>query len=233
MKNQYFGDINDFHKYDLALSMMQACSLRTFTFVVMLTKDGDTGDGDKTSYECGARAATLYAFLRDRVLTNRRAVRELGPFLGRHGIHSSLLLDDISEVDREKYFAQIGEEQLQTALIFLDPDNGLEVPSTRPGSLPKYVRYSEVLDLYTRMSYDSLLMVYQHFPHMERQRFFDMMAQRIRERVGPLGCACYAPDEAVAYFFLSKDDRRKEQIAHLLPAYHAKIGAAHCLPNLI
>jgi len=39
MKNQYFGDINDFFKYDLVLSLIEKIeNFKCFTLIPMLTK---------------------------------------------------------------------------------------------------------------------------------------------------------------------------------------------------
>ncbi|HEY3397927.1 MAG TPA: hypothetical protein VGM19_09755 [Armatimonadota bacterium] len=233
MKNQYFGDKNDFYKYDLALNMTEACGLRTFTFLVMLTPDDGRGDGSLTSYDCGARSAKLHQFLQDCVQNGRRRVEELTGFLDLQQISHTTFLGDVSAAVRPEYFASIGCDKLQSALVFLDPDNGLEVKSTRRGNLHKFVRYDEVRSLYERMGDDSLLMVYQHIPRIERIRFFSLIAQRLHERVDPLGCACYSPDNQVAFFFITKDQGQKKCVREVLPAYAARVGAAHCVVDLL
>jgi len=43
MKNQYFGDRNDFFKYDLVLNLIEKIvNLKCFTFIPMLTEDDDS-----------------------------------------------------------------------------------------------------------------------------------------------------------------------------------------------
>lgn len=50
MKNRYFGDRNDFLKYDLVLNLIEKTdNLKCFTFLPMLTQDDGSGDGGLTN----------------------------------------------------------------------------------------------------------------------------------------------------------------------------------------
>jgi len=49
MKNQYVGDINDYHKYGLLRSLKQATGL-DILISWMLTSDDTSKDGGKTEY---------------------------------------------------------------------------------------------------------------------------------------------------------------------------------------
>lgn len=62
---------------------------------------------------------------------------------------------------REAWFTRAKESVAKCALVFLDPDNGLEVKSVRPGSrfAGKYVAVNEMTEL---MENGSLVILYQH-----------------------------------------------------------------------
>ena len=65
MKNQYFGDRNDFFKYDLVLSLMEKIeNLKCFTFIPMLTEDDSSRDGKLIIYD-GKWRKELDDFLKD------------------------------------------------------------------------------------------------------------------------------------------------------------------------
>ena len=75
MKNQYFGDRNDFFKYDLVLSLIEKIeNLKCFTFIPMLTKDDGSSDGALTKYD-GSRRKELDDFLKDCIKKSDRKVK--------------------------------------------------------------------------------------------------------------------------------------------------------------
>lgn len=68
-------------------------------------------------------------------------------------------------------------------LVFLDPDNGIEVPSKpvgRKGS-SKYVTWDEIEGLWNA---GSSLLIYQHFPHEPHDTFVQRTAEDLRSRTG-------------------------------------------------
>ena len=65
--------------------------------------------------------------------------------------------------------------------MFLDPDNGIEVPSKpmgRKGS-SKYVAWDEIEALWEQ---GCSLLIYQHFPREEREAFARRLADKLRAR---------------------------------------------------
>jgi len=88
--------------------------------------------------------------------------------------------------NRAAYFKEIAKENLDDAVVFLDPDNGLEVKSTGDGNGDKYVRSDEVELIYSRMGENSVLVIYQHLPRLHRKLFLYSTFSR---QVEKLGCA--------------------------------------------
>ena len=62
---------------------------------------------------------------------NRRNIKQLESFFKNRTIEITIYKKDeneyFSQVKREKYFQEIRDELLLKSLIFVDPDNGLEV----------------------------------------------------------------------------------------------------------
>ena len=136
MKNQYFGDVNDYRKYGLLRLLAGDGTLR-IGVCWMLTPNDTRPDGEKTQYLDDDRRnewrhfdPDLYDFLRLKVHGHEtepksRDVRNLTATHLPHGDFYPAILSD-SKADRESYFEQMWKqfEEWQTHLIFFDPDDG-------------------------------------------------------------------------------------------------------------
>jgi len=68
-------------------------------------------------------------------------------------------------------------------LVFFDPDNGIEVESKRHGrrDSSKYLYWQEIEDFWkARHS----LLIYQHFPRVERDLYIESKARQLAEKTG-------------------------------------------------
>jgi hypothetical protein len=68
------------------------------------------------------------------------------------------------------------------SLVFLDPDNGLEIASRAPGrkGSNKFVGYHEIADHYAA---GASVFVYQHFPREERPKFLGRISRALRGKL--------------------------------------------------
>jgi hypothetical protein len=223
MKNQYFGDRNDYFKYNLLIYLAEELSgIRKLSIIWMLTKDDASGDGAKTRYSKGPGDRKLFRFLRESLDGGVRDVARMNDYFKEagHGFAccsygaEKLLLHQ----DRANYFGQIPSENLVDAVVFLDPDNGLEVKSATERNLHKYVKYEEVKSIYGKMSSDSCLVVYQHLPRIDRKYFLYNLYRDLKEY---LKCPVPASitDNQVAFLILAKGRKRQEEIRKLLREY--------------
>ncbi|MBA7473154.1 hypothetical protein ES707_08488 [subsurface metagenome] len=107
----------------------------------------------------------------------------------------------------------IPNDILESALVFVDPDNGLEVKR----SSQKHILYSEVGSLFERMSDDSLLMIYQHFPREKHKKYINQRVQELRNetKTDPL----WITDDEIVFFFVAKSDRVHAKLKTLLSEY--------------
>lgn len=188
MKNQYFGDVNDYCKYGL-LRALTGRSRLSLAVCWTLTPDDGRTDGRFTEYLCQpdpwrASDPDLYDVLYDAVVVQGQrdvgAVARAGLLPGAR-LYDLLLPDDAA--GRERYFCAFWKMAKGCDLVFFDPDNGMEVKSRRYGrrDSSKYLYWHELVRAYT--SGHSVL-VYQHFPRVQRNAFVARLAQEMGERTG-------------------------------------------------
>ncbi len=107
--------------------------------------------------------------------------------------------------DRESYFAQIPSENLaDAAIVFLNPDNGLDVKSLSKRNGHKYVIHPDVKSLLSRMDQASALVIYQHLSRQPRKAFLKRTIKKLgRELSGPPPFAIR--DNRVAFFIPARN----------------------------
>jgi hypothetical protein len=186
MKDQYFGDVNDFRKYGLLRALVRPDRLRLGVCWMLTEQDGRT-DGSLLAYlgreeRSRHHDPELYDWL-NRVIgveQDRRTVRiEESTLLGSALFQSCTLTDHGNQ--RSEYFAGCAARFAGCDLVFFDPDTGLERRSTprgRAGSR-RYLYSNEVCDAFTA---GSSVLIYQHFSREERVGFIGRMTDELRQR---------------------------------------------------
>jgi hypothetical protein len=218
VKHQYFGDTRDLFKYDLILRIMEGMpSIRSFTFVPMLTPSDGSTQGNRTDHKrakAGFRNQPLREYLAICIREKRRNVCEILPFFTARKIPVNLHGETFMAGDRAAYFRAIPDGWLRDALVFLDPDIGMEVASPTD----KHLLYNEIRDLYERMGDRSLLMLFQFFPRVERGAY-TMWRRAELGRIAP-GRILSITDNQVAFFFLGSDGGATKKLREILFRYH-------------
>lgn len=188
MKNQYFGDINDYRKYGL-LRSLQSGSKRKLLVAWMLTPDDGGRDGGLRSYlrqpEKWRRfdpelfdglAAALQATSAPQV-----SLIEGSGLLPGSTFYSAVVPD--ARRERDLWRRGLMESTSGVDLVFVDPDNGIEIPSRpvgRKGS-SKYVSWSEIEQLGEA---GCSVLIYQHSRREPREAFAVRMVSELRQRTG-------------------------------------------------
>jgi hypothetical protein len=186
MKNQYFGDVNDYRKYAL-LRALQKNGLGRLLVAWMLTPDDGSRDGGFRSYlkaegKWGRYDPDLFAglasMLHDCGKPNVTLI-ESSPLLPRTSYYSRLVPD--TRHGRANWRKELLEAARGHDLVFLDPDNGLEVSSKPVGrkDSAKYVTWSEIEDLW---NLGSSILIYQHYPRQRRELFTDRILSELNAR---------------------------------------------------
>jgi hypothetical protein len=218
MKHQYFGDTRDLFKYDLILRIMKGMpSIRSFTFIPMLTPGDGSTQGNRTEHgkaKAGFRNQLLGDYLATCIREKRRNVCEILPFFTAQKIPVNFHGEAFTAGDRAAYFRAIPCGWLRDALVFLDPDIGMEVAHPTE----KHLLFSEIGGLFHHMGDDSVLMIFQYFPRVVRQNYLEKRARELEEitpeRVHSLS------DNQVAFFFLGRDAGVTKKLREILVRYH-------------
>ena len=187
MKNQYFGDINDYKKYSLLRLLSGHGQIRTAVCWV-LTEDDNRTDGRKISYlnqpeKWKTFDPILYDHLNGLVLKRRlRGVNhiEKDEILSNCKFYKDNIYDSIES--REHFFKKFLKFSKGVDLVFFDPDNGIEIRSIPRGrrSSSKYIYWNEI-----KASYEAghSIMIYQHFPRKPREPFLRDLVRKFRNVV--------------------------------------------------
>jgi len=223
MKNQYFADKRDYFKYDLLLYLMERADLfRRLTFVPMLTPDGGTDHGSDKGCDLEGGNEGLRVFLQCCIDAGMLDIRLLRLLFCTRGITYCPYRDtsDFQHRTRTEYFAGIPDEYLCDALVFLDPDVGLEKKtiSNRDGNA--YVKSVELASLLGRMSAESALMLFQAHHHEEVEKFLPKICQRLSEEATMDEPICVSHRQQ-AFFFSSRSQTMRTGLRQALREYAA------------
>jgi len=186
MKDQYFGDVGDYRKFSILRAFADEGSKVLVCW--MYTLPDGRSDGRFVEYlskpEWRSYEPDIFDFLHNAVLKEK--VRKLSL------IEKSGLLDGVSffsevlgekSVDRKTFFESLHHEAKESDLVFLDPDNGIEVSSVKTGkkNSERYVYWDELEQLF---GCGKSLLVYQHFGRQERNGFIQKTARTVKEKLG-------------------------------------------------
>ena len=224
MKNQYFGDINDYKKYGLLRLLSGQGQIETAVCWV-LTEDDSRTDGRRIRYleqpgKWQNYDPILYEHLREHVLekgTRNISHIEKNNILPKSRFYKEFICDDIDS--RARFFKKFLKFAQGSDLIFFDPDNGIEVKSIPRGkkSSSKYIYWDEVQSSY-EAGYS--LMIYQHFPRRPREPFLRNLVRRFRDFVTARQIFSYCtfhvaflliPQPHHEYMFLENSDKVSEK----------------------
>lgn len=212
MKNQYFGDENDYRKYGL-LRLLTNCGTLDTGICWMLTEPDGRNDGGRISYlskptNWRRHDPDLYNALARIVQVDRcRDVTKADSSSILKGMSFQTSLIPHDRAARQRYFQETMHRFNRLDLIFFDPDNGIEVRSTPLGrkNSCKYIYWNELKEIFNA---GHSMLIYQHFPFEKRKAF-------IEKRSGELA-RCLNAGEVHAYqtahvvFFLVSQKRHIE-----------------------
>lgn len=196
MKNQYFGDINDYLKYGLLRCFADA-GLR-IGVCWMLTTDDSRSDGRKISYLSAPKNwrgfdPTLFDFLAEAIEKGSRRVRHFqnSELLPNASFTNAFVPDH--HLSRKRWLTTSLRKLEGIDLLFFDPDNGIEVPSIRGGrkGSSKYLYWDEIQLAWSR---GASLLIFQHFSRERRDRHISRLTSQLTE---------YAPGATVASLITS------------------------------
>jgi hypothetical protein len=220
MKNRYVGDIGDLFKY--ALLRRLASVYGQLGVVWYLNPDNEkNGDGNKLHH---LRKPEAYRGLDnhvfDRLTTlvagGERSVQSVAKagvlpeptiFVDEELDYAHLASPSLRQNHRQAWFRRALAATKSCQWIFLDPDNGLEIPSCAATQTkgPKYAYYEEVAAFLKR---GQSVLIYQHLPRQTLDKVFSQRWQEIRQRTGATLREFYHyPEHGVVFFMLTPPTR--------------------------
>lgn len=231
MKDQYFGDINDYAKYALLRRVARREGLR-MTVCWMLTARDRSSDGRFVDYlDVPDRFAgldpELFRFLAGALAAGQRHVTaiESSGLLGEVTFHRELLTDDLAW--RDEFFRRLWTLAALSDVIFFDPDNGLSVPSVARGrrNSHKYLYWDELATSTVR---GQSAIVYQHFPRVGRASFVRTTVSRIQAELGSAAFAVYT--SKVAFLAVARPEHELRLRRAMREASEHSGGLLHYAP---
>jgi hypothetical protein len=156
MQNQFFGDRHDFYKY-FFLKEIARCYSLGIHWCLVPDEGGNAGNTGLTDKE-KTKDPDLYT-----ILTNAKGqnVENIKPYFSKHLNHGAVFFTKL----HEDYSNDFLYEQEAIAclsnqdIIYFDPDNGIEVPSTNNNNKYKFISY-HLLQRFWQMG--KSLIIYQH-----------------------------------------------------------------------
>ena len=221
MQDRYTGDIGDFGK----LGLLRALQSRDLTIGVnwYLTPDEDhNDDGMYTKYlkdeSYRKYDESLWLDLKQIVDENQRKVSALQNDRILQAVFYDKTLDFAGKKKaeriwiREEWHRQALDQLSELDVVFVDPDNGLVVPSAegRPKE-NKYVMPDELLDYYRK---GSSVIYYQHKARRQDQFYADQHEKLIKSPglEGASGLGLKFKKTSQRYYFFILQPRHREMI---------------------
>ncbi|MEK9151818.1 MAG: hypothetical protein AAB692_00460 [Patescibacteria group bacterium] len=179
MKNQYFGDFGDYQKFSLLRCLRDTGGFR-ITVHWMKTKDDASNDGSRIGYledpaVWDSFDRDIFEFLRDCMALKNRDLAHYET--SHHASGIKFFNDYVNDLSKRSEMLEAIRRDKTSDLIFFDPDNGIEVTSTNPNNVHKYVLRS---DIETVLGSGKSVLIYQHFIRKNRDIFIREKVQKIK-----------------------------------------------------
>ncbi len=214
MKQQYFGDARDYFKYDVLDRLASDLgSIERLTCLWMLTAPDRTGQG-RVRFTDDPELPELTEFFRERLASDDPARRRVGEMRSYFASRPFALVsyrddrEDFGPGTRAEYFARVPDQALRRAVVFFDPDKGME-----PGrATAQHLRFEELREVGSRVDGASVAVVYQH-----RRRVpdcWELVASQLAERLGrPVA---YVAEAVLAFYVIAQTRSRLAEVVGVL-----------------
>lgn len=215
MKNQYVGDVSDFHKYGLLRLLSGDGELRTGV-CWMLTDNDTRSDGQFVSYLDAPNKWRHFApdvFDHLALCVREPGGRDVERIAASEVLPNTLFFPKLltsNGKERGSYFEEMEQELTTADLIFFDPDNGLEIKSCPFGRRQsnKFLFWRELTKTFAA---GHSVLVYQHFPRVAREQFIQRIASEAARQTGAIDTLVF--QTAHTFFLLLSQAKHKEHFA--------------------
>ena len=229
MKNQYFGDANDYRKYGLLRALQKPGNL-SLVVACMLTPDDGSSDGELRHYLREPGKWQRY----DEPLFGH-----LSAALSDGATPSLAMIERSSILPRARFFSEVVPDERSARALWGEwlvefaagavSSSSTRTTGSRSPSKPigrkdssKYVAWSEIERLWEA---GSSVLVYQHFGREKRDAFTARIAAELRRRTGAPFVEVFRTPNVV--FLLAAQSRHwpvlEQAISGCLPAWKGQV----------
>ena len=182
MQDRYAGDIGDYGKFGLLKELQkQGFSIDVNWYKTETSASEKREDGRYDIPESVAFCdPTLATKLMD--VHKQEQCRSIAALQAANLIEGARYFDEcVSHQNRGEWHQRALKTLSEADLVFLDPDNGMIVPSVKDGNpkTVKYVFYEEVRDYLNR---GQSILVYNHRCRIKEPLYFEKLFQRFAEK---------------------------------------------------
>lgn len=230
---KYFGDARDYFKYDLITSVFEAKVLYNYSFIPMLTEHRQDNEGNRRPVTRSGRSEALYEFMTTRI---GKSLNHWEDWLSQYvASYKTVKPADViffrneSRDDYWKMFRPLAG--IEKALVFLDPDTGLETGKAsyqRRMGPEKYIQNNELKDMFDRLHPESIMMIYQHLPNDKR-----VHSEATRKKLDQTRTVCaeamisaYREDD-LSFIFIAKSQSLFKMLEYFLSVYYEKSSSKY------
>ncbi|MDO9323542.1 MAG: hypothetical protein Q7T80_01140 [Methanoregula sp.] len=200
--------------------------LTSFTFIPMLTAtDAKTypDSGTKKDLEKALKAGKagsqnsnllLHVSRLQEIDSDLEYARSLCHYFKNENILMDILHPhSFTHKEREKYFSRVFENFPKKALVFLDPDIGLE--ESKPDQ--RHLLFDEVKMIYDHLDAGSILLIYQHFPRKVHEDYIRQRCSQLSELTG--SSPFTITDNEIIFFLCTKSPGMQDRLETVLESY--------------
>jgi hypothetical protein len=217
MKDQYFGDVNDYRKYGLLRAILAGTNIRLGVCWMLTAPDSGT-DGRHLAYldnpgKYRLFDPELFDWLHQTMCQypDRRTARIEATSLLAGAVYFAELLAD-GHARRKAWFASCRRQLEGCDLVFFDPDNGLErTVALGHRRSHKFLYWTEVRETFSARA---SALVYQHFPREDRVAYIERLAGRLRAETGASAIFSFRTPHVL--FLLAAQERHAAFVRHVV-----------------
>lgn len=225
---KYFGDSRDYFKYDLITSILDKNNktFENYIFVPMLTEHRtDDNEGKKTPNNTGRQSEELLSFIRKQDSKSLSHWEKwLRPYVNNYKTVEPVDETFFKDDTRKEYWITFKEYlKEKSALIFIDPDTGLESGTKsylKKMGPAKYILNEEISLLHEYLDPSSVLMIYQHLPNDKRIHEESVSKKLKQLKANQNVFVCGYRENDLVFLFMSKNAELYNRLYNTIKIYH-------------
>ncbi|MBN1367974.1 MAG: hypothetical protein JW967_08610 [Dehalococcoidales bacterium] len=226
---KYFGDNRDYFKYDLITTLLKENVANNYVFTPMLTEHRDDNEGKSKAKLSEGKSLELLDFIigcKTKSLDNWKTL--ISPIVKKYQTIEPVDQYYFTDSARNQYWENFRSKlKMQNALIFIDPDTGLETGTksymTKMG-IDKYLLNDDLRTIYYDLDSTSIMMIYQHLLRNEKKRYEAIYkkVQQVKRVLNKGVFICGYREIDVAFIFICRDEAMKNALYDCLEKYSVK-----------